>query len=604
MIEAVAKIGKMVRQERKKDNRDEAEYFVDPQVFDLVQNIYKPEVERKRAQLLIRIKLIREDSGEYKFAGIETDELKSDTCLKCLYRSLGGNALNPSPTAQITEKDTFGNKILKFFEKALEEKEIPEQTKALFNNIFIALKRSEQDIRNSIKDEISKENGTYLLTLSFVENGIDSFLLDKREFLDYFLHKIGDTESRYKGEGVCSICGSHGEVYGGVSPYRFFNTDKEGFLNNFEKSNSFKNFPICKECIRDLEEGKKFIESKLQYTFVKGIRYRLIPQDILGEESSFWNIIEILREQDSIVNSKTLTRITDDEREILELLANEEDNFSLNFLFIERQNKAEKILALIQDVLPSRLRRIYDSKRQVDKIMNDILENYESTSHNFTFATIRRFFYKSDSMKTSADLDKYFLDITDKILKGTAIDNGFLFYYLMKGIREEFVKEDSKEKSSFRFTSLDALKVVLFLNILNLLQIKEVKMEERKFDAFFKKFGSSLEDPLKKGLVLLGAATETLLEVQERERGSKPFLKYLKSLKMNEKDFKELLTKVQSKLEEYNALNEAKSLLEEASYYLLQSGDNYKINISEMNFYFAVGMNLKWEILKSLKKEA
>jgi CRISPR-associated protein Csh1 len=100
----------------------------------------------------------------------------------------------------------------------------------------------------------------------------------------------------------------------------------------------------------------------------------------------------------------------------------------------------------------------------------------------------------------------------------------------------------------------------------------------------------------------LRAATETLLEVQEDLRGSKPFLKYLKSLKMTEKDFKELLTKVQAKLEEYDALPKAKDFLEEASYYLLMGGDNFKMSMPEMNFFFTLGMNLKWEILKSIKE--
>ena len=593
MIEAIAKIGQIERERIKNKTSDDK----DPQIVELIQNIYKPTQDDKRKQMLLKIILKQGEYSSYTFDRVELEDLKSDTCYKVLYRSAGGNALNPSPTAQITDKDTFGNKILKFFKEAKSNKEQSDEERKFFENVYNALTESENDIRKSI-DEKSKEKGTYLLTITFEEGNSEKYLVDKIEFLDYFLEKVRGKEGRFKGNGVCSICGKSGEVYGGVFPYSFFNLDKEGFLNNFSKGDSYKNFPICKECIRDLETGKRFIEDKLNYTFVKGLRYRLIPQNISGDEKTFEELIDILSEQESEVDTKSLSRITDDENEILERLSKESDTFSLNFLFIEKQNKAEKILAFIQDVLPSRLNRIFEAKRKVDEVTKSI-PGYDGKQ--FTFGYIREFFFKSDSQKSNPDLDKYFLDIVDKIFKDKKIDKVFLFDYLMNGIREEFLKEHSGEKSVYYFKTVDAFIVYLFLKELNIIDVKEVKMEERKFDVFFKRF-EGVNDPVKKGLILLGAATETLLEIQEDLRGSKPFLKYLKSLKMTEKDFKELLTKVQAKLEEYDALPRAKDFLEEASYYLLMGGDNFKMSVPEMNFFFTLGMNLKREILKSIKE--
>lgn len=88
-----------------------------------------------------------------------------------------------------------------------------------------------------------------------------------------------------------------------------------------------------------------------------------------------------------------------------------------------------------------------------------------------------------------------------------------------------------------------------------------------------------------------------LLRKQYQERGNKPFMKNLKSLKMLEKDFKGLLPKVQNKLEEYNSFDKGKRLIaSEASAYLMVSGDEWKMSADELNFYFAAGMNLVSEI--------
>ena len=121
--------------------------------------------------------------------------------------------------------------------------------------------------------------------------------------------------------------------------------------------------------------------------------------------------------------------------------------------------------------------------------------------------------------------------------------------------------------------------------------------EERLFDPVFKRFSPTFDHPVKKGLFLLGALTQMLLNIQYSQRESTPFRKQLKSLKMEEKDFKGLLPKVINKLQEYDAFDKGKQkIAEEASYYLLQAGDNWKLSNDELNFYFVCGMNLLPEI--------
>jgi CRISPR-associated protein Csh1 len=62
---------------------------------------------------------------------------------------------------------------------------------------------------------------------------------------------------------------------------------------------------------------------------------------------------------------------------------------------------------------------------------------------------------------------------------------------------------------------------------------------------------------------------------------------------MNEIDIKGLLAEVQNKLEEYDSFDKGKrQIAEEASKYLLEAGDNWKMSVDEINYYFACGLNL------------
>lgn len=66
---------------------------------------------------------------------------------------------------------------------------------------------------------------------------------------------------------------------------------------------------------------------------------------------------------------------------------------------------------------------------------------------------------------------------------------------------------------------------------------------------------------------------------------------------MDEKDIKALLPEVQNKLEEYESFDKGKrDIASEASKYLLEAGERWRMSIDEINFYFACGMNLADDI--------
>lgn len=325
------------------------------------------------------------------------------------------------------------------------------------------------------------------------------------------------------------------------------------------------------------------MEQNLSFNFY-GLNYLLIPDFLIGTIEQNSEIIEMLVDSRRNVSLKEKRRITNDEQEILDELKQQQDILTITLLFIKKEQSAERILLTIEDIYPSRLRVIFDAKNFVDRTFDN----------NFTFGNIRTFFRQSSAGKRTNDLDNYFLTIIDSVFKNQPLNTGLMFNFFMQTIRHEFIQErDFKERVT------DALMTILFLSELNLLTLQEVKdMAEGIFEPVFSRYPGLFGSEAKRGVFLLGALTQLLLNKQARERGgAPPFRKHLKSLKMNEADFRALLPKVQNKLEEYESFDKGKrQIAAEVARYLLAAGDNWHIPVNELNFYFACGMNLAEEI--------
>jgi len=573
-------------------------------MLEAVKEIGEIVIERKNKNLLESLVEDPNSNGKYKyvcaivskkdganvyFLDVQREEYKKDYVMKYLYRSGSGNGPDFSPTAKLTEPEkTFPMKILGWFNRTLKDKNINLGTE---DRIFLAriqeeLEENKEYIMQRIgeaRQDIPKKESIFI-TIKIEKDGEDYYLGDFEVFRRLLRENVERKDLEiFSEDKVCSICKEKKDVViGNAGVYAFYTLDKPGFIvGGFKEDSAWKNFPVCLDCKIALEEGKRFIRENLRFSFA-GLPYQLIPKFIVGKDIE--DIIDTLTNSSKIISLKKEVKkaYLANEDDILYYLSEVKDLMTLNFLFIKEQQSAEKILLLIEDVFPSRLRRIFLAKGYVDKLFGE----------NLTFKTIRNFFSKSDPNKREYDLDKYFLELTDRIFKDKSIGYNFIMKFLMMRIRNGFIKD-----VSFSQIVKDAFMSVIFLENLNLTKMEVKRMEARLFDELFKKYEPTFETPLKRGLFLLGSLTELLLRKQYKERGSKPFMKELKSLKMDKRDFIGLLPKIQNKLEEYNAFDKGKRILaEEASHYLLLAGDDWGISVDEMNFYFACGMDLVREV--------
>ncbi|MGC9111523.1 MAG: TIGR02556 family CRISPR-associated protein [candidate division WOR-3 bacterium] len=531
-----------------------------------------------------KVMFIKIDLDENRYCGLELEDYERGKLHKYLYRRGSPNGPNPSPAAVITTPEkTFNGKILAFFKRHSGA----EDSNNLINRIKELLSTHNDDILREIIDRINQYGKRpYLLTLKIRHNQTWNYIGDLQIFQD-LLRQNAQTETARAAAGGknCCLCGEQKGVSGDPRVFKFYTIDKPGFIaGGFNKKDAWKNFPVCYECKLELEAGRKYIEQNLSFKFY-GLSYLLIPDFLIGTVENNQEILDILINSRKNVSLKDKKRITNDEEEILNELKQQQDTLTITLLFMEKEQGAERILLTIEDVYPSRLRVIFDAKDDVDRIFNN----------NFTFGNIRTFFRRSSEGKKTNDLDNYFLTIVDSVFKNHSLNPGFLFNFLMQTIRHEFIQE-----RDFQPRVTDALMTVLFLLKLRLLTFQEVNnMTEGIFEPLFSRYAGLFGSEAKKGVLLLGVLTQLLLKKQHDERGRTSFRKYLKSLRMSETDFRALLPKVQNKLEEYNSFDKGKrQIATEAARYLLAAGENWRIPLNELNFYFACGMNLAEEIAR------
>ncbi|MED3720437.1 TIGR02556 family CRISPR-associated protein [Geobacillus stearothermophilus] len=557
MIEAIARIGKMVLEKQ-------GEVSV---IDQLVENPGYPSC--------VLISLRVDGEGNAVWEGCEVEECGSDY-KKYLFRSGSTRGINYSPTARITTiENTYDQKVLGWFRKVNRVMDDP-----FLRSIEHVLVQQQEAILHEMKDKLSLSGERAIVSLKI--NG--AYLYGWTPFQDAFLYLVNEKDMELAARHqVCAICGERKEtVIGKLSVFRFYTLDKPGFITGgFDEAKAWRNYPVCLSCKSHIEEGRKFIESYLQYRFY-GFSYLAIPKLLIPAGR---DVLDELLEY--LVNGKKDIRIHQDqaesfmttEEDLLGTLQDYDNSLSLQLLFLQRIQSAERILLLIEDVLPSRISELFRAKKATETLL------YREGNHPFHFGFIRTFF-------PSGVYDKYFLQVVEYVFQKKPLSISFFAPFFMKQLRADFHGYETGE-GLFVVKTRQAIAVMVFLEQAGVLMRKGDRVVEGKFARLFETYGGQLESPEKQAVFLLGALTQMLLDIQQQQRGSKPFLKQLMGLKMDQQAIKGLLPKVIGKLEEYESYYGGyRRLAEEISHLFLSSSPRWKLSVDELNFYFACGMNL------------
>lgn len=566
--------------------------------------------------LEIRLKYL---DNKLSFDRINKREYNDTLKFKYLYRSGSSNGADITPTAKITiPEKTYPKKIVLALKEAIDY--LDKKSTRLENKLF-----NEKDILNSaylllrnnkiILEEIIKifnkaplKERYYILTFVIEKNEDEIYVGDFEVFksmirevpIEKFYYSKTNKKSSKSEDEYCSMCHKKGEVFGLASPFTFYTIDKPGYIcGGFDYEKSWRNYPICNECAIKLELGRLYLDDKLLLTFY-GRKFYLIPKLIYED-----NLEEILCKYEKLFNEEnkdnSLLKSEDRlENKIFKLLGEEDNSVTFNFMFIEENNSALNIVLNIEDVYPSKLKKLYDTWEDIRK-MNFFRSYYYLA--NFLYINILF------NMKI---YNRYFLDTIDKIIGNGKIEYNFLISFINTRLKDGFIKEEKDEfvkgEDNYFTATLRAYTFIYYLYKIEKFKDKGIEgvedMERESWDIenfsnkkevfedFFSSNKAFFNSDSKKVVFMVGYLSKKLINLQLQKEGvKKSFFTQLNGLNLNKKDICRLIPKIQSKFIEYNneCYNEE---LYYTSQYLIDSNELSDLSNLDIPLYFSLGMNM------------
>ncbi|ADQ14924.1 TIGR02556 family CRISPR-associated protein [Halanaerobium hydrogeniformans] len=553
------------------------------------------------------------NDAELKYQEIQMEEFTKKKLDKYAYVYGNPRGGDLTPTSKITKLESTYSRIQrplkKLVNKIKKQDELNQEEETIIEifNLF-----QDEELKDKIYQELEviSYDDNAVLTIALQENDQIKYVGDFNKFTEslldnyekgfYFKKSYNKAEKNSVGKNnKCYICSKEKDkTYGYVGTFAFYTLDKPGFTTGgFNRGESWKNYPVCSDCARTLDLGKKYLEENLSSRF-SGINYFIIPKTIFASETETEEMFEILGDLEDkkklSLEKENKKSLSGSQNDLFQMMSEFKNYVNFNIMFYEEINSAFRILLYVEDVLPSYIQKIFAAKDKIDK--DELFVNLQGKDGpfklSFTFNTISNFFYVNQRGKQ--DFTKFFLEITNNIFSEKKVSYDLLINRFIYHIREKFINSQS-----YWLDNLKALQILKFLNKLDLLNqngkeeksMPTVDSEYKKnIVDFLDEHNDVLNSNSKKLVFLEGVLAQKLLNIQSSERdGSNPFRARLNGLKLNEKIIKRLYTEIINKLEEYDK-NYYKQLEELIADYILESNLS-EISNNEISFYFVTGMN-------------
>jgi len=534
------------------------------------------------------------------FSEIHGEEYRSARWRKYLYKTFGHGRYDVTPTTRFLSTERTKKRTVLWF-KIFTSRYSDWLIQALKDEIDRKGDNIFSDVSKKYNELDREERRNLMFTIKMKDGEEEKYLGEYEIFRRIFKEEsLGTLFAKYKveskGVAICHLCGKNKEVFGFASPFSFYTFDKRGFAPNFIREDAWKRLPVCVECAVALEAGKQFLNKYLLKNFY-GFKFYVIPKSFLVDVPE--DMIEDIKDANKRNYAESILCVEDD---ILDLMKEKKNAFSLVFMFIQpKQKDFFDIIKYVEDVPPSWIKKIYDAMKKVENLSlfkEDSLKKILGRQKvgglvDLTIGGLVRSFFPHP------DYDKHFIDVVGNILSQMKINKDLLIKAFIKEIRKMHV---NKKGMTERFLCLKSFILLLVLSELELIRYvssgshemsdeKEVVGKVKKAKDFLKEYKMAFNSADKKATFLIGVLAKMLLDVQYANRKSTPFRSKLYSLKLNERRLKRIFPEIVVKLEEYDVFYPR--LREYISEILVKAEDDgWKLSNDEISYYFALGVNL------------
>lgn len=479
-----------------------------------------------------------------------------------------------------------------------------------------------QPLKEDLVDFSFNERDSYLFTIRIEGEWIGEIPYFLRFFEEHSLRNFhtknysGIVTSKHENQ-LCSLTNIYTEVYGFVDTLGF-TVDSHSFMRSgFDQADSYKMLPVSAEAVKLLEGSKKVILNELTRKFYN-LRYFILPHFVSEPKREVMrkllnSFIKATKDGsfettgESIINNEKILRAIA-EREELQL------GVYYDILFYQQQQAQFLIKLHLNDVLPSQIKRIFETKKRIEKYYHPITKRVytdkktklsKTKDFHITFAYIKNFFSKKVKKRKKEDYiyQPYFFKVLEAVFHGSLLLEQQIINSFIKQIRTDF-KQQNKEGKSNTYIRRTKDSFVLYQYFLHLSLFKnKTPMEEKEkqplqltTESFIKQHPAFFDSEYKKGVFRLGSLSAYLMSKQYKKLKSTPFIKQLNSLNIDERTITKILPKLINKLREYETA--VPDLEQKIAQALVQPN---KLNKDEISYTFTLGLVMQKEFAKAYK---
>src|SRR5690554_6259933 len=262
--------------------------------------------DRKEDVIVIDFTVHEDESIE--LTGSEVVQYSKRNNLRWFYYAAAKGQATPKVPTVLTDLKKF-SKLAKVSEEAdslfAVEEWKPDETATKFmrslkrNAINPVLTNLESYIENNfslLATEINKNIDNTNSGLNLLTIRLNNKFIGESEYYEKVLEEWEENfyEKYYvdkKQQGVnqsCSICHQVKEnLWGYVSTFNFYaaKTELAPISGGFDKTQAYKNYPVCPKCAKQLDQAKYLLQNHMSYKFC-GFNYFIIPEFIFPNEKN------------------------------------------------------------------------------------------------------------------------------------------------------------------------------------------------------------------------------------------------------------------------------------------------------------------------------